>query len=133
MIANAVVILMCNNLKTTAAYYRDKLGFQVVEHYENSEPFAATYHDKVEIVLVQKAHGQVLSNRERYGAGFDAYLVPDSPESVRAFFHELSEEGVTFNNPLAVTPYGSLEFSFFDCEGHEIGVGLIQNEKVFFG
>lgn len=133
MISTAVIILMCNNLVPTTTYYEEKLGFRVVRHFENSEPFAATYRDKVEIVLVQTAHGQFTPNRERYGAGYDAYLVPDSHESVRSMHDDLKSRGVKINNPLALTPYGSLEFSFSDCEGHEIGVGLIQNEKAFFG
>jgi catechol 2,3-dioxygenase-like lactoylglutathione lyase family enzyme len=133
MLANAVIILICNNLESTTTYYREKLGFRVVEHFENAEPFAATYRDKVEIVLVQAARGQFITNRDRYGAGFDAYLVPESHEAVRELFHEMEINGIKIEDPLTLTPYGSLEYSFQDCEGHTIGVGLIQNEKVFFG
>jgi catechol 2,3-dioxygenase-like lactoylglutathione lyase family enzyme len=126
------IVFVTAHIEQTAQYYHDVLGFRVVEHYQHAEKFAALYRDAVEIVLVQAAFGTVQSNQVRYGAGYDAYLVPDSIDAVRAFHDEIAARGATIVRPPTLTSYGSIEFVFEDCDGRHIGVGLIRDEEVFF-
>jgi uncharacterized glyoxalase superfamily protein PhnB len=75
----------------------------------------------------------VRSNQENYGAGYDAYLVPETLEAVRDFYKEIEARGAKIVRPPVTTAYGSLEFVFEDVDGRQVGVGLIKNKDIFFG
>ncbi len=132
-LSSSAIVLVTPGIENTASYYRDVLGFRVVEHYAQPEKFAALYRDAVEIVLVQSKFGTVRSNRAQYGAGYDAYLVPESPAAVDNFYEEIKAKGARIAQPPAKTTYGSREFVLEDIDGRLIGVGCIEDETVFFG
>jgi catechol 2,3-dioxygenase-like lactoylglutathione lyase family enzyme len=132
-LSSCAIVFVTNDIEKTANYYRNVLGFRVVEHYDRKEKFAALYLDSVEIILVQAQFGSIQSNQVRYGAGFDAYLVPESPEAVEIFYDEIRTNGAKITQKPAMTTYGSLEFVFEDIEGRLIGVGCIKNEATFLG
>jgi catechol 2,3-dioxygenase-like lactoylglutathione lyase family enzyme len=129
---NAAPVFITTDIRRTAAYYRDVLGFRVVEHYDAEESFAAMYRDSVEILLVQARHGEVVPNRTRYGAGFDVYLDPDTVEGVDEFYTELKSKGARIHAEPAITPYGSYEFVVEDVDGRLIGIGRIRDGETFF-
>jgi hypothetical protein len=87
----------------------------------------------VEIVLVQSQFGIVKPNRENYGAGYDAYLVPQSLADVDDFYLEIKSRGAKIIHPPIQTAYGSHEFVFAELDGRLIGVGLIKDDATFFG
>lgn len=130
---NCVIVFVTPDIQAATHYYREVLGFRIVEHYERDEKFAAMYRDGVEIVMVQARFGAVRSNLAAFGAGFDAYLVPVSLEAVERFHEEIQANGARILQPPVITSYGSLEFIFEDLDGRRIGVGLIKQEDVFFG
>jgi catechol 2,3-dioxygenase-like lactoylglutathione lyase family enzyme len=80
-LVNVAPVLPTPDVRRTAAYYRDALGFKVVEHYDAEEAFATLYRDSVELVLIQTRHGDVQSNTARYGAGFDLYMTRSKPST----------------------------------------------------
>jgi uncharacterized glyoxalase superfamily protein PhnB len=129
---NVAPVLVSSDLRRTADYYRDVLGFELVEHYEAPEPFATLYRDSVEVVVVQAEHGQVESNAARYGAGFDVYLDPEDLAGVDLLYDELVEKGARIVAEPEMTPYGSYEFVLEDIDGRRIGIGRIKDEGVFF-
>jgi catechol 2,3-dioxygenase-like lactoylglutathione lyase family enzyme len=131
-LSNAAIVFVTPDARKTAAYYRDVLGFRIVEHYDKAEPFATLYRDTVEIVVVQAKFGSVVSNKARYGAGYDAYLDPEDVAGVDALYAELKEKGAVIESSLAMTPYGSYEFVAQDIDGRRIGIGRIKDEGVFF-
>ncbi len=128
-----VIVFVVSDVRKTAAYYRDVLGFSVVEHYDKEEAFAALYRDAVEIIVVQAKHGEVLSNQKRYGAGYDAYIDPVRVEDVDWFYTEWKLKGADIVDPPAMTAYGSYEFVIQDIDGRRIGIGRIRDKEVFFG
>ena len=67
-LVNAVIVFVAPDARRTAEYYRDALGFRVVEHFDKAEAFSALYRGEVEIVVVQTRYGDVVCNQERYGA-----------------------------------------------------------------
>ncbi|MGA9762131.1 MAG: VOC family protein [Gaiellaceae bacterium] len=129
---NVAPVLVSPDLRRTAEYYRDTLGFDAVEHYESAEPFVALYRDSVEIVVVQAARGQVESNAARYGAGHDVYLDPENLAGVDLLYEELREKGARILAAPAMTAYGSYEFVLEDVDGRRVGIGRIKDEGVFF-
>ncbi len=128
-----VIVFVSPDVRSAAAYYRDVLGFHIVEHFDKAEPFAALYRDAVEIIVVQAKRGKVASNKERYGAGYDAYLDPECVEDVDRFFEELQQQAAVIVSPPTMTAYGAYEFVFEDIDGRRIGIGLIRDKDVFFG
>jgi len=131
-LSNGAIVFVTPDAKKTAAYYQDILGFRVVEHFDKDEPFATLYRDVVEIIVVQAKYGNVLSNRTRYGAGYDAYLSPEAVEDVDRLYADLKEKGVKIIAPPGLTSYGSYEFVFEDMDGRLIGIGDIKDNEVFF-
>jgi catechol 2,3-dioxygenase-like lactoylglutathione lyase family enzyme len=131
-LVNAVITFITTDVKKTATYYHDVLGFRVVLHYDNAEPFAAMYRDSVEIVVVQAKFGEILPNRTRFGAGYDAYLDPETVEGVDEFYKEWKGKGAKIAIEPFMTPYGSYEFVIEDIDGRLIGVGRIKEKDVFF-
>ena len=129
---NIAPVLVSPDLRRTAEYYRDVLGFELVENYENVEPFATLYRDSVEIVVVQATRGEVESNSARYGAGYDVYLDPEELAGVDLLYEELRGKGAQIAAAPTLTPYGSYEFVLEDIDGRRIGIGRIKDEDVFF-
>ncbi len=131
-LANAAVVFVTPDVQKTAEYYRDVLGFRVAEHFDKEEKLAALYRDAVEIIVVQSKHGTVLSNQERYGARYDAYLDPEEVEDVDPLHAELKEKGAKILSPPSLTSYGCYEFVLEDIDGRRIGVGRIKQNDVLF-
>jgi len=77
----SAIVLMSEDINKTINFYKKQLGFKVIKHFEHGEKFAACYRENVEIVVVQTKKGEVISNMERHGAGYDAYLVPEDVNS----------------------------------------------------
>ena len=127
---SSAIVLVTADIKRTTNYYNEVLGFEVVEHYELEEKFAACYRDEVEIVFVQSCQGKIKSNQTRYGAGYDAYLCS---EDVDVFYEEVRKKGAEeIIEPPVMTTYGSYEFVIEDIEGRRIGVGRVRDKAKFF-
>lgn len=131
-LVNVAPVLVSSDVRRTAEYYRDVLGFELVEHYESPEPFATLYRDSTEVVVVQAVRGRVESNTRRYGAGYDFYLDPDELAGVDLLYQELREKGAKIVAAPAMTAYGSYEFVLEDSDGRRIGIGRVKDEGVFF-
>ena len=132
-LTGCAAVLVVADVRKTAEWYREKIGFRAVEKFDSPEPFAALYRDAVEILLVKSKFGRVERNRMRYGAGYDAYLTPENPEGVDALHAEFCARGIKIITPPRRTAYGSWEFVFEDIDGRWIGVGCIQDDAAFFG
>jgi catechol 2,3-dioxygenase-like lactoylglutathione lyase family enzyme len=132
-LVNCAAVLVAPDIRKTADWYREKLGFRVVEQFDSPEPFAAIYRDSVELILVQSKFGTVERNRARYGAGYDAFLAPESPAGVDGLHAEFAARGVTIVQAPEWTPYGTCEFVFEDVDGRLIGVGCLHDAATFQG
>ena len=131
-LSSCAIVFVTRDLVNATRYYRNVLGFRAVEHNGRAEKFTALYRDAVEIILVQAQHGTLQPNQAAYGAGYDAYLVPESLTAVQAFHDEIKSKGADIVQSPSPTSYGSLEFVFADCDGRLIGVGLIRDMNIFF-
>ena len=129
---NGVIIFISPDIEKTVTYYQDIFGFKAVTHYENEEKFAALYRDNVEIIVVQSRKGDIISNLERYGAGYDAYLDPEDIKGVDAIYDELNQKGADIITEPTVTSYGCYEFAVKDTDGRLIGIGKIKDNNTFF-
>lgn len=110
-LVNCAAVFIAQDVKKTAEYYRNVMGFRVVAHFDNVEPFATLYRDAVEIIVVQSQFGQVLSNKVRYGSGYDVYLDPEDVEGVDALYEELKGKGANITAPRSSRPTGPMNSS----------------------
>ena len=125
-------VFICNDIKKTLAFYVNILGFRYADHLDNIERFATIYRDSIEIILVEKEKGNIESNIARYGSGEDAYICPDTIESVDELYSEFVEKNVKIVYKPELKSYGSYEFSIEDNDGRIIGIGRIKERKAFF-
>src|SRR4030042_1443497 len=125
-LVNCAAVLVVPDVRKTAGWDNEKNGFRVVDKFDSPEPFAAIYRDSVELILVQSKFGTVERNRIRYGAGYDAFLAPESPEGIDGLHAEFAEGGVRIVQAPVWTPYGVYEFVFEDVDGRWIGVGGVR-------
>jgi predicted lactoylglutathione lyase len=129
---NLAAVLISSDVVKTVEYYRDVMGFKIVEHFDSREKFATLYRDEIEIIIVQSKYGEVQSNRQKYGAGYDVYIDPDTVESVDLFYTELKDKGAKIISAPRITEYGSYEFVVEDIDGRLIGIGRVKNNEQFF-
>jgi uncharacterized glyoxalase superfamily protein PhnB len=80
----------------------------------------------------QAKKGEVASNMQRYGAGYDAYIDTATPEGIDPIYEDFKAKGVRILSEPHTTAYGSYEFVFEDIDGRYIGVGRIVNKRDFF-
>ena len=105
------------NIKRTAKYYVDILGFRAVEYLNVNEPHICLYRDGTEIILTVANTDRIFPNRELYGYGEDAYFITSEQEILQA---EFTEKGVKIVRELKKTDYGNREFTIEDIDGRHI-------------
>ena len=111
------------DIRKTAQYYTDMLGFRAVEYLSVKEPHICLYRDSTEIILTQANTDRIYPNRELYGYGEDAYFITMQQEALQ---DELMQKGVKIVRPLAMTDYGNKEFVIEDIDGRWIAFGIKQ-------
>ena len=131
-LVNLCPVFACQDLQKTVKFYTEKLGFKAARHYDKIENFAALYRDDIELILVQARQGDILSNTQRYGTGYDAYIDPAAPEGVDSLYEEFSARDVKIIAQPHMTAYGSYEFVIEDLDGRQLGIGLIVDRPAFF-
>ena len=113
------------NIKETAKYYKDILGFRIVEYLDVNEPHICLYRDSTEIVLTKANTKKIFPNRDLYGYGEDAYFVTDNQEELQ---NEFIGKGAKIVRPLHKTDYNNLEFLLEDIDGRWIAFGMKQKQ-----
>lgn len=108
------------DIRKTARFYTDRLGFRAVEYVDCEEPHICLYRDKTEIILLKANTDRVFTNRELYGYGYDAYLYTSEMEELEK---QLSRNGVKIASPLSMTDYKNREFVIEDIDGRWIAFG----------
>jgi catechol 2,3-dioxygenase-like lactoylglutathione lyase family enzyme len=122
-IASISPFFIVDRVQRSIAYYRDKLGFEVM--FQEPPPpdqdpfFAIISRDGAMIFL--KGSGDPLPNAKRYSwARWDAYLNVPDPDALAM---ELSGRGTTFSKPLEDTHDGLRGFEITDPDGHVLFFG----------
>jgi catechol 2,3-dioxygenase-like lactoylglutathione lyase family enzyme len=112
------------DIKKTACFYSEKMGFRRVDYLDVAEPHICLYRGDTEIVLTQSNGQAVIPNRKLYGYGEDAYFITNNQEEL---LQEFEANGVNIVRPLAVTDYNNKEFTIEDIDGRWISFGRKQD------
>lgn len=121
MLLELSCIFPCDDIRKTAAYYSEKLGFRAAEYLDCAEPHICLYRDSTEIVLTQAKENKFVPNRILYGYGYDAYFYTWEQQALQ---NEFTRRDVPIVKPLSVTDYQNYEFVIEDIDGRWIAFGL---------
>ena len=114
------------NIKRTAEFYVKNLEFNAVEYLNCAEPHICLYKDDIEIILTDSKGKSVITNREQYGYGYDAYIIVDNQEELQK---EVDSKGLKIVKRLSVTEYNNKELVLEDVDGRWLGYGVKLDTK----
>ena len=109
------------DIKKTAEFYVSKLQFKKAEYLDLKEPHICLYRDKVEVILLKSNTDKVLTNRQLYGYGYDAYLYTENQEQLEK---EFILKGVKIIKHLHTSDYQNKEFVIEDSDGRWLSFGV---------
>lgn len=109
------------NIKRTADFYVEKLGFKAIEYLDCYEPHVCLYKDDIEIILTDSKGKPVIPNRKLYGYGYDVYIIVDDRRRLQT---ELENKGLKIVKNLSVTDYNNEELVVEDIDGRWLGFGV---------
>lgn len=114
------------NIKRAAEFYVKNLEFNAVEYLNCAEPHICLYKDDIEIILTDLKGKSVITNREQYGYGYDAYIIVDNQEELQK---EFDSKGLKIVKRLSVTDYNNKELVLEDVDGRWLGFGVKLDTK----
>ncbi len=110
------------DIRKTAEYYEDKLGFRRVDYLDVQYPHVCLYRDGIEVILTESTKADsVISNTEQYGYGEDVYIIVSDQAALEA---EFRAAGVEIVEPLHMTDYHNYEFTIRDIDGRRLVFGM---------
>lgn len=109
------------NIRKTADFYVEKLGFNAVEYLNSKEPHICLYKDDIEIILTDSKGQKVVPNHELYGYGYDVYIIVNNQEELQK---EFDSKGLKVVKRLSVTDYNNKELVLEDIDGRWLAFGV---------
>lgn len=108
-------VLAVHDIKLSAAFYVDKLGFEIVMEPEG---WIFVQRDHVMIML-----GECPDDLPAHDTGCHSYFAYLRVDDADALYAEFTGRGVEFLSPIADKPWGMREFGVRTVDGHRIMVG----------
>jgi catechol 2,3-dioxygenase-like lactoylglutathione lyase family enzyme len=116
MLKGARPMLFVSNVQTSAAFFRDKLGF-AIDFLHGNPPFYASVSRDAACLHLRFVHEPVITPgvREREDGLLSAFLDVDN---IKGLFAEYKAAGVDFAHPLRKEPWGGSAFTVLDPDGN---------------
>jgi len=119
MIRQIVPLFFTLDIRTTVAFYEEKLGFSLLGTWQDPPVYAIMARDQHAIHF--RCAAPPTANPDKYADELlDAYL---HVEDADALYDEYAARGVTFARGLAYMPWNSREFVVKDCDGRLLAFG----------
>ena len=110
-----------SRVEPIAAFYQDKLGFELQFQEPDQEPFFAIVGRDEAMLLLKAGEAAPLPNPRRDPAmRWDAYCYTPDPDALAV---EFAERGAPFSNPLKDTADGLRGFEITDPDGYVVFFG----------
>jgi len=118
VLKGALPVVFVSNVQTSAAFFRDKLGF-AIDFLHGKPPFYASVSRGAARLHLRFVHEPVITPevREREGGLLSAFLNVDN---LKDLFAEYKAAGVDFVQPLRKEPWGGSAFIVLDPDGNGI-------------
>lgn len=112
--------LIVNNVVNTAEYYRDVLGFRIINFAGEPPVYAMVERDGFQIHFSGTAKTTITPNHRLKKDSVDFILwVPE----IDSFYEEVKSRNAEIVQQIVKREYGSREFIISDSDGHTILVG----------
>lgn len=112
--------LLVRNVKATAEFYRDVLGFTIIGLVSNPPVYSMVQRDGYQVHFAKSDAENIKANKDYHSANHDFIIwVPE----IDSFFYELKAKNATIIEGIVKRAYGSREFVIEDCDGHRILIG----------
>ncbi|HVP46166.1 MAG TPA: VOC family protein [Bryobacteraceae bacterium] len=109
------------NAAAAVAFYRDRLGFDVIYQAPEDDPFFAIVCRDAAMLMVKAVEANPAPNPTRDPAArWDAYIHVPDPDALGA---EFTSRGVMFSVPLKDTSDGLRGFELKDTDGYVLFFG----------
>lgn len=113
-------LLVVPDVVTTACYYRDILGFKIIDYFLDPPVYAMVEREGFQIHFAKSDQAVIYTNENMRKATPDLILwVPE----IDAFYEELKSRNADIVEGIVKRVYGSREIILRDCDGHKILVG----------
>jgi len=118
VLKGALPVVFVSNVQTSAAFFRDKLGF-AIDFLHGHPPFYASVSRGAARLHLRFVHEPVITPgvREREEGLLSAFLDVDN---IKGLFAEYKAAGVDFVQPLRKEPWGGSAFTVLDPDGNWI-------------
>ena len=112
----ALPVVFVSNVQTSAAFFRDKLGF-AIDFLHGHPPFYGSVSRGAARLHLRFVHEPVITPvaREREEGLLSAFLDVDN---IKGLFAEYKAAGVDFDHPLRKEPWGGSAFTVLDPDGN---------------
>jgi len=116
VLKGAMPVVFVSNVQTSAAFFRDKLGF-AIDFLHGHPPFYASVSRGAARLHLRFVHEPVITPgvREREEGLLSAFL---DVENIKGLFAEYKAAGVDFFQPLRKEPWGGSAFVVLDPDGN---------------
>ncbi len=112
--------LVVHDVKRTAEYYKDILGFSIIGLVADPPVYAMVERDGFQIHFAKSDTQHIKTNEDYRSISHDLIIwVPE----IDNFFQELTFKNANIIEGIVQRIYGSREFVIEDCDGHRILVG----------
>jgi uncharacterized glyoxalase superfamily protein PhnB len=112
--------LVVSDVKKTAEYYRDILGFTIIGLVLDSPVYAMVERDGFQVHFAKSDTPNIKKNKDFRSISHDFIIwVPE----IDNFFDEVVAKNAKIIEGVTLRTYGSREFVMEDCDGHKILVG----------
>ena len=112
--------LVVTDIVKTAEYYRDILGFRIIDYFLDPPVYAMVERDGIQIHFAKSDSGSINANEDLRKETTDFIIwVPE----IDLFFQELKSRHADIVEGIVKRVYGSREFIIRDCNGYKILVG----------
>lgn len=116
---------LVDDVRASAEYYRDRLGFQFERFWGEGPDFTMVYRRGITIMLSRVEGARPQPNGRVAGVGgddapWDAYIWVDDAD---ALFAEYQAAGVRIVRPICDQPYQCRDFDIEDLNGYRLCFG----------
>lgn len=111
--------LVVEDVVKTAEYYRDKLGFSIIDYFLDPPVYAMVHRDGFQIHFGKADAGHFKTNGDYRKISTDFIIwIPE----IDLFYEEVKERGADIVEDIVQRVYGSREFRIKDCNGYLITI-----------
>lgn len=115
-------ILLVSDVTVSANWYREKLGFKIVDFYGDGPDFVILQRDGQYIMFSRADKKDIVPNWKIVEKTSNVYFWVDDVEKL---YFEYLENKATIDWDLCTQPYGVKEFGINDPDGYDVAFGEV--------